>query len=284
MPAHSRGQGMNRARIDRAEPRTAQLRIGSWSIRTGWWPAAKGAGRSIDPVPILFFNGIGLSLEACGALAEVLPGRALLTFDAPGVGGSALPAVPYAPAQIAWIASQVLEARGIRQADVFGFSWGGAMAQQFALQHPDRVRRLILAATSPGYPMVPGDPAVLAKALDPEAFFVEVLSEADRPTRALLASLEPPRAWGYACQLLALAGWSSAAQLPFLRKPTLLLEGARDRLVPGANTRLLQVLIAGSRRTTIEGAGHLFPYSHPERTIAALIEFDATFPADRRAA
>ena len=275
---------MSRARTDRVKPRTAQLRVGGWSIRTASWSARTVAGRHADAPPILFFNGIGLSLEACGALAGVLPGRTLLTFDPPGVGGSAPPAVPYAPAQIAWIASQVLEARGIRQADVFGFSWGGAMAQEFALQHSDQVRRLILAATSPGYPMVPGDPAVLVKALDPEAFFVEILSGADRPTRALLASLEPQSAWGYACQLLALAGWSSAARLPFLRQPTLLLEGAHDRLVPGANTWLLEVLIAGSRRMTIEGAGHLFPYSHPERTIAALNEFDATFSADRRAA
>ncbi len=55
----------------------------------------------------------------------------------------------------------LLDQLGYEQADVLGISWGGGLAQQFALRRPDRVRRLVLVATSPGALMVPGHPRVL---------------------------------------------------------------------------------------------------------------------------
>src|SRR3954451_17882250 len=51
--------------------------------------------------------------------------------------------------------------------DVMGFSWGGGLAQHFAIQHRRRVRRLVLAATGTGKIMVPGHPRVLARMLTP---------------------------------------------------------------------------------------------------------------------
>jgi pimeloyl-ACP methyl ester carboxylesterase len=50
----------------------------------------------------------------------------------------------------------LLDQLGLEQADVLGISWGGGLAQQFALRRPDRVRRLVLVATGPGALMVPG--------------------------------------------------------------------------------------------------------------------------------
>src|SRR5436305_615502 len=61
----------------------------------------------------------------------------------------------------------LLDQLGHAQADVLGLSWGGALAQQFALRCPSRVRRLVLAATSPGALMVPGHPRALARMLTP---------------------------------------------------------------------------------------------------------------------
>jgi alkylation response protein AidB-like acyl-CoA dehydrogenase len=56
---------------------------------------------------------------------------------------------------------------GRGRADVLGISWGGGLAQQFALRRPGRVRRLVLVATGTGAVMVPGRPRVLRRILTP---------------------------------------------------------------------------------------------------------------------
>src|SRR4029079_7893418 len=62
----------------------------------------------------------------------------------------------------------VLDAEGIERAHVFGLSMGGMITQQLALEHPDRVERIVLAATAPPPPdMVVADPAVFAKLFAP---------------------------------------------------------------------------------------------------------------------
>ena len=58
----------------------------------------------------------------------------------------------------------------IGRVDVFGVSWGGAAAQQFAHDFPGRTRSLVLAATSAGFVMVPGDPRVLIKLATPKRY------------------------------------------------------------------------------------------------------------------
>ena len=65
--------------------------------------------------------------------------------------------------QLAWMLSRMLDDLGYRQVDVLGFSWGGALAQQFAAQHRNCCRRLVLVSTSTGVMSVPGNPKVLAK-------------------------------------------------------------------------------------------------------------------------
>ena len=75
--------------------------------------------------------------------------------------------VPYHLAAAAPLLGGVLDQLGYQQADVLGISWGGGLAQQFALRHPARVRRLVLVATTPGALMVPGYPRILLRLLTP---------------------------------------------------------------------------------------------------------------------
>jgi pimeloyl-ACP methyl ester carboxylesterase len=53
---------------------------------------------------------------------------------------------------LARLSRKLLDELGIGQVDVMGVSWGGGLAQQFAIQYPKRVRRLVLAATAMGPP------------------------------------------------------------------------------------------------------------------------------------
>lgn len=74
----------------------------------------------------------------------------VLAFDARGCGRSEKPAVACTMADFADDAAALMDAVGWERAHVVGYSFGGMVAQHMALRHPDRIERLVLAATSPG--------------------------------------------------------------------------------------------------------------------------------------
>ncbi len=125
--------------------RTRILRIGGRGLRV-----AVREGTSSGP-PLLLCNGIGASLELLQPFVDALdPRRGIIRFDMPGIDGSPAPVLPYHLGTSAPLLAGLLDELGYRQADVLGISWGGGLAQQFALSRPDRVRRLVLVATGPG--------------------------------------------------------------------------------------------------------------------------------------
>src|SRR5579864_3909917 len=91
-------------------------------------------------VPLLLFNGIGASLDLLQPFVDALD-RSLevVRFDVPGVGGSPLPAVPYRFSSLCRLTARLLDALGYDEAvDVLGISWGGGVAQHFALSQRRR--------------------------------------------------------------------------------------------------------------------------------------------------
>jgi poly(3-hydroxyalkanoate) depolymerase len=238
-----------------------------------------------EHLPVLFFNGIGANIEAVAPLAEALEDRGFVIFDMPGIGDSPDPVVPYTTFTMCRTAAGLLDQLGLDQVDVMGVSWGGAMAQHFALQHGDRVRRLILCATTAGMIMIPGSPAALSKLADPrryvdaafmEKHFATLYGDALGKTAGKtshMSRLKPPSRRGYLYQLLAMVGWTSAPALPFLRKPTLIMMGDEDAIVPLINGRFLHTLIAGSELEIFEGGGHLFLLSHREQSVSCIRTF-----------
>lgn len=247
-----------------------------------------------EHLPLLFFNGIGANIEAVAPLAEALTERPFIMYDMPGVGGSPEPTIPYNAFLVGWQTKELLKRFGCERADVMGVSWGGGMAQHFAIQHPGYVRRLILTATSAGMLMIPGRPAALTKLANPRryvdaAFMAEhfqtlyggMVGEKSEHIRRL----KPPTPRGYFYQLLAMLGWTSAPMLPFLKKETLIMMGDADNIVPLANGHILNTLIPNSRLEVFEGGGHLFMLSHHDETLRVLREFlDAPDRAERQAA
>src|SRR4051812_49145893 len=111
-------------------------------------------------VPLVLCNGIGANLDVLDPLvAQLDRDTTVVRFDVPGAGGSPGSPVPYGFAYLAAVLGRLLSRLGLHgQVDVLGFSWGGALAQQFAFQNPVRCRRLILVATATGAVMVPGEP------------------------------------------------------------------------------------------------------------------------------
>ena len=79
--------------------------------------------------PLLVFNGIGASLETVAPFAAAFRRTRILTFDVPGVGGSPTPALPYRLSWLSRLADGLLDVHGSGAVDVFGVSWGGALAR-----------------------------------------------------------------------------------------------------------------------------------------------------------
>ena len=106
--------------------------------------------------PLLLMNGIGVNLEVLQSFVDALdPALEIIRFDAPGTGGSPAPLIPYRFTSLARLVTKMLDQSGYKQVDVLGVSWGGGLAQQFAVQYPRRCRRLILVSTGTGAFMVP---------------------------------------------------------------------------------------------------------------------------------
>jgi poly(3-hydroxyalkanoate) depolymerase len=224
-----------------------------------------------DWPPLLLCNGIGVSLELLQPFVDAVdPRRPVIRFDMPGIGGSPAPVIPYHLGTLPSLLAGLLDRLGHRQADVLGISWGGGLAQQFALRRPGRVRRLVLVATAPGALMVPASPRVLLRMLTPRrhrdpGYAARVAGELyggsarKDPVVAsdllhAMTRLGPAR--GYYYQLMAGVGWTSLPWLPKLRPPTLILSGDDDPIIPLVNARIMHRLIPRSKLHVYRG-GHL---------------------------
>ncbi|TSE01719.1 alpha/beta fold hydrolase [Skermania sp. ID1734] len=243
------------------------------------WP---GGG---DRTPILLLNGVGSGADLLAPLAESLRDVEVITFDFPGAGSSRPPLLPYPMAAAAAFTAALLTRLGYPRVDVFGVSWGGTLAQQFAIQHPARCRRLVLAATAAGIPSMPGRPRTIARMLTPRRF-----NDADyrrriagslyggsaRNDTSVVENLDHAMAsisWrGYLYQVLAVLGWSSQPALPLLRQPTLILAGDDDPIIPLVNARWMARLIPDSTLHVIHG-GHLFAVSDSKHVAEIMNEF-----------
>jgi poly(3-hydroxyalkanoate) depolymerase len=246
--------------------------VGRQMLRVDVRPARRVMWRSRErECPLLLINGIGASIELLQPLVDELdPALEVIRFDAPGVGGSPLPAAPYRFTGLCRLLARLLTALGHDRADVLGISWGGAMAQHFAAFQRARCRRLVLVSTATGALMVPARPAVLARMVTPRRYLdPDYLQRAAPHLYGGTARTEPARVSaamhannrvgsprGYLYQLAAGAGWTSVPFLPLLRQPTLIMSGDDDPIIPLANARLMHRLIPDSRLHVYHG-GHL---------------------------
>jgi poly(3-hydroxyalkanoate) depolymerase len=222
--------------------------------------------------PLLLMNGIGASLEVLQPFVDALdPRREVIRFDVPGIGGSPRPVMPYTMATFTPVVAGLLNRLGHPEpVDVLGFSWGGGLAQQFAIQHRRRVRRLVLAATGTGSLMVPAHPRVLSRMLTPrrhrdpgyaraiagEIYGGTMRAHPERAAQVLHAysRLGPRR--GYYYQLAAGAGWSTLPVLRMIHQRTLVIAGDDDPIIPAVNPKLMARLIPDAELHLYRG-GHL---------------------------
>ncbi|MFZ0042650.1 MAG: alpha/beta fold hydrolase [Solirubrobacteraceae bacterium] len=226
-----------------------------------------------DGHPLLLINGIGAHLEMWASLERLLPAARLVAFDAPGTGRSATSWFPLSIDALTGVAQRLLDRLGYDQVDVLGYSFGGLVAQHLARAAPDRVRRLVLAATTPGWGGVPGSPWTLAQMSTPlryywrpyyDAVIGTLMGGRARHDREFVRRhgdarrRNPPTPLGYMQQLLAMA--TSPGTLGWLHEvtaPTLVITGDDDPVMPLANALLLAGGLPSARLLLAPGEGHL---------------------------
>jgi 3-oxoadipate enol-lactonase len=209
-----------------------------------------------------------------------------IALDNRGVGQSDAPSGVYSIALMASDVAAVLDAAGVHDAHIFGVSMGGMIAQEFALNYPNRVRSLILGSTTPGGPdAVLGDPAALQilrrEGMTPEEAKEAILPyiyDSATPRKFIDEDMAIRMKWypstqGYLGQLQGVIGWESYTRIGQITAPTLVIHGESDRLVPPANALLIAERIPGARLVLIPRASHIFSTDQPDLAATAVEEF-----------
>lgn len=261
-------------------PRIQDLEIDGVSLHV----SESGTGR-----PLLMIMGIGGHLGMWRPLEERLHpyGIRTITFDHPGTGDSSNYRRPRRLAGVVATIGMLLDQLGYEQVDVLGVSFGGGVAQQMAHQLPDRVRRLVLCATSPGMVSAPGTPRALTALITPRRYWDRdyyegvaasiyggrTRADKDPVEHASARFTHPPSAKGYANQLWAATGWTSFHWLHTLPQPTLVMSGDDDPIIPLVNAHLLAWRIPNADLHVVRGGGHLFLVDQVEDVLPPLTDF-----------
>lgn len=217
----------------------------------------------------------------------------VIAVGLPGTGGSTGKVAPtikgMADAAVAFI-----EAMGLQQVDLFGFSLGGFVAQQVTLDHPELVRRLVLTGTGPaggeGIDRPTGGAYVYADVLrgalartDAKEFlFFHRDATGKRAAREYLARIsarvmdrdEPMPLTGFHTQIEAIKKWGRAQpqDLSRITAPTLIANGDADKMVPSVLSEDLHRRIPGSTLEIYPNSGHGGVFQHQEAFTAALLK------------
>ena len=250
-------------------------------------------------VPLLLIAGTGYPGATWhpDLLDAVAARHTVVTFDHRGTGATAASSGRYSTRLFAADALGLLDALGLEAAHVVGHSMGGRVAQWMALDRPDRVRSLNLAATGPGQfrsdrPVTRGVPVHAAVELAEKGyerymrdhiaatfFTAEFAREHPDVVRWLHDAFwqHRPDLENYLRHVVARQEHQTAERIAEIRVPTLIVIGGRDTAVMGTGSHTdqsdyLAEHIPGATRRVIEDAAHGFFWSHPEQTLRVLLE------------
>lgn len=223
--------------------------------------------------------------------AELSRDFQVIAFDPRGISASSITGDnPVTIEAIADDAAALLDALGIREANVLGISFGGFVAQEFALQHPERVKRLVLACTSFGGPnhVLPSMDVLAAfsstrglnsperirqymKAGFAPGFVEKYPGEVER--FCALREQNPVPESVYLQQLGSATIFNSEGAVGRIQAETLVVSGDSDTVVPVRNSINLAASIPNSRLEIVPGAGHIVFIEQAEKFNSIVRDF-----------
>lgn len=223
----------------------------------------------------------------------------VIVFDNRGMGYTTASPANFSIAQFANDTAGLMDAIGIEQANVLGISMGSFIAQELAIEHPEKVKKLILLASHcGGTHAIQPDPEVIRKIPDmsdlPNLTIDELKSvgEALYPPEWLAENpdfynrslwvKETSSPENVKRQIMAMYLWPGTYdRLDRINVPTLIVAGMEDIVIPPENSRILANRINGSWLVRLENAGHGMVLQYPDklaRIVADFIELDDAGP------
>src|SRR5713101_6212265 len=242
--------------------------------------------------PLVLIMGYRLSSLAWPRdfIAALTERFTIVLFDNRGTGTSDKPTFGYEISNMARDVRGLLDHLEIARANVLGYSMGGAIAQEFVRQFPDRVLALALCATMCGGPRaVYASPSVVRvmrelDGLKPEEIARRIWSVTYSPgylenhrelaedqMRREIAAPTPLHAADL--QFQAFAEFDCSKALPNIRAPILVLTGDLDQLISPQNSKIIASLIPGAKLIIIPGCGHRVMWEATDECVAFVGEF-----------
>ena len=254
-------------------------------IDVAWFEVGRGE-------PLVLIHGLADDHRAWRrALPALVLRHRVLMYDLRGHGGTSLGRPEDTLAQLGADLASLMDATGVDGAHLAGFSLGGTIAMRMAIDHPARVRGLVLVATSSRVgraaadwyqqrvDMVKRDDPQLRATLDRDAadVYAQAPSELDDGLLIRRQSTADPRGYGNACA--AMAALNAAPldpELGHISAPTLIVASVLDRHCPPKAAEIIAAGIKGSRLEVIPDAGHPIPIEKPRELAASLDAFLTT--------
>ncbi|MBI5064348.1 MAG: alpha/beta fold hydrolase [Desulfatitalea sp.] len=241
--------------------------------------------------PLVLIRGLGSNADHWYAqLPEFSKHFRVVVFDNRGIARSGDPGGDFSIQDMADDTVGLLDALAIPQTHVLGVSMGGMIAQRIALDHPRRVRGLVLVvshgggahqeppsaeiARLVGEMVTVGTPESRIKAL-PAFFDPETLKTnlACAQTYAAVSLKYPADAKILSRQFKAIQAFDLYDRLPAIQAPTLVVASTGDVLIPPGNSEILAARIPDARLVAIPGGGHQILVEQPQACNQAVIDF-----------
>jgi 3-oxoadipate enol-lactonase len=218
--------------------------------------------------------------------ARLAPRYRVLAVDLRGHGASPVPRRPYALADLADDARALLDRLGIARANWVGLSMGGMVGQAFALQHPSRLEKLVIANSTSSYGpegrsmwaaraklVQEGGLAAIRDMVASRYFSEDFRRENAAQVNAMMGRFLETPAEGYLGCCDAIGELDFSAALGRIHAPTLVIAGGADAGTPPSMSQAIAAAIPGARLAVIPGAAHLSSAEKPEEFARLVLDF-----------
>lgn len=261
-----------RARLRLAGVRSKYVQLGDHRVHY----FVGGQGR-----PLVLLHGLGASAESWAPLmVPLIRSRQVYAIDLLGFGRSDRPDVDYSIALQVEVLNQFFESQKLTSADVGGWSMGGWVALKFALDYPERVRRIFLIDSAGLTFELLFDAGLFQPATADQAQQLLVLLTPHHSliprfvARDLVRHMRPTRGVVQrAMQSMIAGGDLLDGKLHALRAPVLIVWGKQDALIPLICGEEMHRQIPHSVLAVLDGCGHLAPVLFSERVLPQVLRF-----------